>query len=72
MCLTTVALIKVRFASVRNEMLDYCYYFSVLHLCTSLEIWKCFSRTRGIQSPIFAKRDSYSNYVRNDTQILEQ
>jgi len=42
-----------------------CYYFSVLRLCTSLEIWKYFSRTRGIQSPIFAKeksRESCSNY----------
>jgi len=65
MFLTTVALIKVRFVSVRNEMLDRCYYFSVLHLCTSLEIWRCFSRTRRIQSPIFAKgesEESYSNY----------
>jgi hypothetical protein len=72
MCLTTVALIKVRFVSARNEMLDCCYYFRVLHLSTSLEICKYFSRTRGIQSLIFAKGESYSNYVRTDKQILEE
>jgi homospermidine synthase len=72
MCLTAVALIKVSFVSAGNETLRCCYYFSVLHLCTSLEIWKCFYRTRRIQSPIFAKEECYSNYVRTDTQILEQ
>jgi len=36
MCLTTVTLIRVRFVSARNELLDYCYYSSVLQFLYEL------------------------------------